>query len=109
MDNEFICKAALATIYSVKDLSVIKTIDFDNEYYRFVYTQESIAGKFYEKCKLKVVGNSVVGFRIDTAGDLIPITLEKINFEIIDDKLVITTRYDDGRNVADKEMVYSTV
>ncbi|MDM5075946.1 hypothetical protein OB931_06020 [Aeromonas media] len=89
MDNEFICKAAMATVNYINNLDTITATEIPDGFFDLRYTQEVRNQKYKHGGKLKVEGSKVVGGFYDSVGDLTPMEQQEIEFIIDGESLFI--------------------
>lgn len=93
MNNEFICKAALATVNYIDDLDIISVTKNENGSYDLRYTVNVNGGKYKHGGQLKIEGDSVIGGFYDAKGGLTPMEQQHIKFQEDDESLFIISTF----------------
>lgn len=97
INDEFICKAALATINYIDSLDIINVTQNENGFYDLHYTVDVNGGKYKHGGQLKVLGNSVIGGFYDAKGRLTPMEQQEIKFKEDENVLFIISVFNDAR------------
>lgn len=97
MNNEFICRAAVATVNYINDVNQILAKEGSDGYFDLSYTVNIEGREYKHGAKLKVIGNEVIGGFYDAIGGITPMEQQKIEFQIEGNTLNIISIFLDAR------------